>query len=98
SSPPRLVPSGSVTPSVPMVPQGAPPAFSAAAIHCTVVVLPLVPVTATTDMSCEGLPYQRCAVSPSRVTRPGTSSIGTEPPAAIAAGKGACTTTAAAPA
>ena len=77
SAPPRLPPSASVTPSVPMVPQGMPSAFSAAAIHCVVDVLPLVPVTAITVRASDGRPYHRWAISPSSAARFSTSRTGT---------------------
>ncbi|MNL37058.1 hypothetical protein D3C87_1591790 [compost metagenome] len=97
-SPPKVLPSGSTAPKVPMVPQGLSLRLSACAIHCTDEVLPLVPVTATTASAADGRPYQVSASSPSNARKPFTGSIGVPAAAAsMASLAGASNSTALAP-
>jgi hypothetical protein len=64
--------SGSPTPSVPTTPQRRPTRVSACAIHQALLVLPLVPVTATTSIKAVGAPWKAAAMAPVLAFRSGS--------------------------
>src|SRR5699024_5646329 len=76
NEPPRFVPSGNITPRVPIVAQGVLLRLRACVTQLAHDVLPFVPVIAITLTVSEGLPYHSSASSPKSDLKLLTDKIG----------------------